>query len=178
MLHIVGIALLLGNLVLFELRVWGVGARAAAAAAGAAVAAVSRWPALALIGASGLLMFAGQPAELLANRAFVIKMGLVLLAGLNAAWFHARGSLQRLDRTARAQTVVSTGALAGCHHLRPLDCLRLRRAAMQRRTFIAAALAAPLAARAHHGWSSFDQARPIYLEGRPPRWPGATRMPS
>jgi hypothetical protein len=37
---------------------------------------------------------------------------------------------------------------------------------MQRRTFIATALAAPLAARAHHGWSSFDQNRPIYLEGR------------
>ena len=37
---------------------------------------------------------------------------------------------------------------------------------MQRRTLIAAALAAPLAARAHHGWSSFDQGRPIYLEGR------------
>jgi hypothetical protein len=36
---------------------------------------------------------------------------------------------------------------------------------MQRRTFVAGALAAPLAARAHHGWSSFDQARPIYLEG-------------
>jgi hypothetical protein len=29
----------------------------------------------------------------------------------------------------------------------------------------AAALAAPLA-RAHHGWSSFDQNRPIYLEGK------------
>jgi hypothetical protein len=37
---------------------------------------------------------------------------------------------------------------------------------MQRRSFIAAALIAPLAARAHHGWSSFDQARPIYLEGK------------
>ena len=37
---------------------------------------------------------------------------------------------------------------------------------MQRRTLIAAALSAPLAARAHHGWSSFDQGRPIWLEGR------------
>jgi hypothetical protein len=37
---------------------------------------------------------------------------------------------------------------------------------MQRRSFIVAALLAPLAARAHHGWSSFDQGRPIYLEGR------------
>ena len=54
-------------------------------------------------------MFAGQPAELLANRIFVIKMGLVMLAGLNAAWFHARGSLQLLDRVARVQTVVSLG---------------------------------------------------------------------
>lgn len=27
-------------------------------------------------------------------------------------------------------------------------------------------LGLPLAAAAHHGWSSFDQARPLYLEGR------------
>jgi hypothetical protein len=39
---------------------------------------------------------------------------------------------------------------------------------MQRRHFISAAgLALPLApALAHHGWSSFDQSRPIYLEGK------------
>ena len=37
---------------------------------------------------------------------------------------------------------------------------------LQRRLMLAAALSAPWAARAHHGWSSFDQARPIYLEGR------------
>lgn len=37
---------------------------------------------------------------------------------------------------------------------------------MQRRPFLLAGLALPLAARAHHGWSSFDQDRPIYLEGR------------
>jgi hypothetical protein len=38
---------------------------------------------------------------------------------------------------------------------------------MNRRLFIAAGtLAALPPAWAHHGWSSFDQARPIYLEGR------------
>lgn len=37
---------------------------------------------------------------------------------------------------------------------------------MQRRSLIATALLASWAARAHHGWSSFDQGRPIYLEGR------------
>lgn len=37
---------------------------------------------------------------------------------------------------------------------------------MQRRTFLAAASAAACpAAFAHHGWSSFDQGRPLYLEG-------------
>jgi hypothetical protein len=42
---------------------------------------------------------------------------------------------------------------------------------MQRRPFILTSLALPLAAptrtvHAHHGWSSFDQERPIYLEGK------------
>ena len=40
---------------------------------------------------------------------------------------------------------------------------------MQRRHLLAAAAASPWAlstAWAHHGWSSFDQERPIYLEGK------------
>lgn len=37
---------------------------------------------------------------------------------------------------------------------------------MQRRTCLLAALALPFAARAHHGWSSFDQDRPVFLQGR------------
>jgi hypothetical protein len=38
---------------------------------------------------------------------------------------------------------------------------------MHRRTFVAAAPALlALPAWAHHGWSSFDQNRPIYLEGK------------
>jgi hypothetical protein len=37
---------------------------------------------------------------------------------------------------------------------------------MKRRDIILAGLAGPTLAWAHHGWSSFDQDRPIYLEGR------------
>jgi hypothetical protein len=37
---------------------------------------------------------------------------------------------------------------------------------MQRRVFIATPLLVTLPAWAHHGWSSFDQARPLYLEGK------------
>lgn len=37
---------------------------------------------------------------------------------------------------------------------------------MKRRTLLIAAAAAPTVALAHHGWSSFDQDKPVYLEGR------------
>jgi hypothetical protein len=35
-----------------------------------------------------------------------------------------------------------------------------------RRHLVLATVTLPLAVRAHHGWSSFDQNRPIYLEGK------------
>lgn len=43
---------------------------------------------------------------------------------------------------------------------------------LARRTLLLAGAALPLVARAHHGWSSFDQTRPIYLAGsaRQVRW--------
>jgi hypothetical protein len=105
--HLVGIALLLGNLVLLELRVFGHGVALpvdALAHLSLGVAAGG----FGLAAASGLLMFASQPVELLANRAFTLKMGLLAAAGCNAAWFHARGSLARLDRTARGSMLLST----------------------------------------------------------------------
>ncbi len=106
--HIVGIALLLGNLVLLEIRVWG-GAAALPLPALARAALPLVLAGFGLCAASGLLMFASQPLELLGNRAFVVKVGLLMAAGGNAAVFHARGGLQRLDLAARLQTVLSLG---------------------------------------------------------------------
>ena len=37
---------------------------------------------------------------------------------------------------------------------------------MQRRLFVAASTSLALPAWAHHGWSSFDQERPVWLEGK------------
>lgn len=105
--HITGIGLLLGNLVLLELRVFGLGAALpvkdlSRLSLGVALTGFS------LAAASGLIMFASQPSELLANRAFTLKMLLLLAAACNAAWFHGRGSLHKLDVWARAQMLVST----------------------------------------------------------------------
>ena len=106
--HLLGVGLLLGNLALLELRVFGWGAALpiqplarlslGLVAAGFCLAAIT-----------GLLMFGTQPQELLANRVFTVKMGLLMLAGCNAAWFHARQSLQRLDRAAKVSMGVSAG---------------------------------------------------------------------
>jgi hypothetical protein len=107
-LHIIGIALLVGNLLLLELRVWGVAGAVpiqplAKLALGLSVIGFT------LVATSGLTMFSAHPGELLSNRAFVLKMGLVMLAGTNAALFHARGGLALLDGWAKAQTVLSLG---------------------------------------------------------------------
>ena len=106
-LHITGIALL-GSLVLLELRVWGL-ARELPIRPLARLALPVTLAGFALVACSGLLMLSTQPAELLANRALVIKLGLVALAALNAVWFHLRDSLGRADGLARAQTVLSAG---------------------------------------------------------------------
>lgn len=114
--HILGIALLLGNLLVLEARVWG----AAPSIPVAGLARLSLGLAVAgfgLAAASGLTMFATQPQELLANRAFTLKLMLICLAGCNALWFHARGSLRKLDGMARALMLLSTLiwlAVLGC----------------------------------------------------------------
>lgn len=105
--HIVGIALLLGNLVLLEVRVFGRGA-ALPLQPLARLALTIALCGFALAAASGLLMFATQAAELLSNRAFTLKMLLLFAAGCNAAWFHARHSLARCDTLARVLLAVST----------------------------------------------------------------------
>lgn len=105
-IHLTGIALVFGNLALIELRVLGLGSSLAAcqlARLGLTLVGVG----FGLCLVTGLLMFATQPLELLGNRAFTLKMGLLVLAAGNAAWFHARGSLHKLDRLARVLATVS-----------------------------------------------------------------------
>ena len=105
--HICGIALLLGNLVLLEMRVVGRGAVLDIKALASLSLGIAGLGFLMAV-LTGLLMFASQAAELLTNRAFTLKMILLMLAGCNAAWFHGRASLEKLDVVARLQMLVST----------------------------------------------------------------------
>ena len=93
--HIAGFVILVGAVVMFDLRVLGLSRQVP-------VRALARhllpWSvgALALIVPTGLLMFSAHAADFLGNRAFQLKMALLLAAGLNAAWFHT-GPYQGVD---------------------------------------------------------------------------------
>lgn len=106
--HIVGIALLFGGLLVFELRALGLGRELPAPL----LARLTLRPALVgfgLCAVTGLTMFSGQPDELLANNAFRVKLGLIALAGANAALFHLRGGASAIDRFGQAQCLLSLG---------------------------------------------------------------------
>ncbi len=105
--HLFGVALLLGNLTLLELRVFGWG-KALPLEPLAKMSLTLVLIGFGLAATSGLLMFGTQAGELLANRVFTAKMVLILLAGCNAGWFHGRRSLQRQDRIARALMLLSS----------------------------------------------------------------------
>jgi hypothetical protein len=85
--HIVGFAILVGSVVLFDVRVLGL-------SKGVSVRSLARhllpWSlgAMVLIIPTGLLMFSAHAADFLGNRAFQVKMALLLTAGINAAIFH------------------------------------------------------------------------------------------
>ena len=105
--HLIGVALILGNLVLLEMRVFGwASALPIEPLARLSLGLVGVGFGLALV--TGLLMFGTQPGELLANRVFTAKMALIMLAGCNAGWFHARRSLQLQDTTARVSMLLSS----------------------------------------------------------------------
>ncbi|QPF72855.1 hypothetical protein G8A07_07870 [Roseateles sp. DAIF2] len=109
-LHVMGIALLFGGLVVFEARLLGL-ARALPLRALARLVLPLALAGFGLCALTGLAMFLSQPDELLANAAFRLKLLLIAAAGLNAAWFHWRGALrvEPADALARAQGLLSLG---------------------------------------------------------------------
>lgn len=86
-LHVVAIGLLLGTIVAFDLRVLGVAATVPLRDAARWLLPVAR-VGFALAVLTGLAMFSADASHLADNPAFLAKLGLVLLAGLNVLLFH------------------------------------------------------------------------------------------
>ena len=85
--HIAGFAVLVGAVALFDLRLLGC-ARALPLRLLAAHLLPWAVGCLLLIVPAGLLMFASHPRDFLDNGTFLLKMALLLAAGINAAAFH------------------------------------------------------------------------------------------
>jgi len=104
--HIVGIALVFGTLWIVDLAILG---RLRIVEVNLLARHVLPWTLLGFLLAalSGMTMFATAVGDLLANRAFVVKMGLLFVAGTNAAVLHARGPIQTGSRLTRWQAVAS-----------------------------------------------------------------------
>lgn len=86
--HIVGFVVLVGGIVVLDLRLLGL---SKALPVRLLARHVLPWSlgALLLIVPSGLLMFIAHAGDFVGNTAFIIKMVLLLCAGANAAAFHA-----------------------------------------------------------------------------------------
>ena len=95
-IHIVGFVTLVGSVAMFDLRVLGL-------TRSIPVTALARhtlpWTlgALLLIVPTGLMMFTAHAGDLIGNRAFVIKMCLLALAGSNGVFFQV-GPYQSVGR--------------------------------------------------------------------------------
>lgn len=111
-IHIAAFATVFGALMLLELRVFG-------AAPGLPLPALARLAvpvaltAFAIAATVGVLMLMSGATQTVPNTAFLIKLGLIVIAGGNAWWFHRRGSLARHDGVAKAQALLSLSLWLG-----------------------------------------------------------------
>lgn len=108
--HILGFAMLVGSVAMFDLRVLGFSRQLPVLALGRHLL---RWSvaSLLLIVPAGLMMFSAHPKEFIDNRIFLIKLALIAAAGINAGLFHA-GVYRSV---ASWNTDVSAPALARAH---------------------------------------------------------------
>lgn len=125
--HIIGFAVLVGAVALFDLRVLGVSRFLPVHALGRHLlpwALVS----LVLIVPAGLMLFSAHPHEFLDNPVFQLKLALIAVAGINALLFHG-GVYRTVDEwnmnmpapvRARAHALVSLvlwGGVISCGRL-------------------------------------------------------------
>ncbi len=85
--HIVGFAVLVGSVILFDLRLLGF-SKDIPITALARHLLVWALAALLLIVPAGLMMFAAHPDEFVNNGVFILKLCLIAAAGTDAALFH------------------------------------------------------------------------------------------
>jgi uncharacterized membrane protein len=87
-IHVLGATLVLGSVLMVDLRLMGLAARRYDADILIRELVPWAWLAFVLAIVTGCLLFIVQASNYASNTAFLIKMAGLVLAGLNMAWFH------------------------------------------------------------------------------------------
>ena len=114
-LHFMGLALLMGVVSVFDLRMLGM-------AKGLPLGPLQRLMPWAIVGflinlTTGLLFFAGDPFQYIHNIAFGMKLLFIGLAGVNVIVFYVTGLYRRVDNVGAGQDVPVVAKLIGAASL-------------------------------------------------------------
>jgi hypothetical protein len=88
-LHVLGIAMVFGTILVVDLRLLGVKSHRGSAKKLTEELLPFTWWAFVMTAITGVLMFITNAVSYAYNTAFLIKIGLIILAGLNMMWFHS-----------------------------------------------------------------------------------------
>lgn len=110
-IHVVGLGLLFGGIAALDLRLFGINADLPVRRLAVHLLPWV-WTGFVLNAASGALLFASDAPAFAANRAFQVKMALLVLAGANALWFQWRVYASVDDWNRDGETPVSAKAAA------------------------------------------------------------------
>jgi hypothetical protein len=113
-IHVIAATFLVGSILMVDLRLLGAAGRTYA------VATISRdvlpwtWTAFAIALVTGIGMFISRADHYVANRAFQIKLVLLILAGINMLVFHRLGTRghERPDDAPATSAARTAGALS------------------------------------------------------------------
>lgn len=100
--HVIALSMVLGTIMVVDLRLLGLASRQRSATRVSVELLYWTWAGFALAALSGFIMFTTNARVYAHNTAFLVKMGLLVLAGLNMLIFHVTSarSMARWDRQA------------------------------------------------------------------------------
>jgi len=100
--HVIALSLMLGTITVVDLRLLGLASKGRSAWRVSSEVLKWTWLGFAVVALSGLVMFTTNARVYAHNTAFLIKLGLLVVAGINMAIFHltAERTIDRWDRQA------------------------------------------------------------------------------
>jgi hypothetical protein len=113
--HVIALVTVFGSILIMDLRMMGFASNASAISKISRETVTLTWIAFVLAAITGSLLFISKASSYMMNPYFLVKMGLIVVAGMNMAWFHliTQKSMDQWDTSAAIPTSVKlAGALS------------------------------------------------------------------